>query len=577
MSKLEKLQPDATVKYIPANSRRRKLPGKGFKILSFMPAFNWVSLLYLGLINSSTLNVFTADMKRNASREEKTAAFVPFKAYSPTYFSMNKDQQAWYFYWRSQTRQGNYMDTDVSYIFVLIYELLSGIGWQDPQEGHQKLIQLWEAYRKKSSSLEHYLRRWTFDFTQQYNLEYSFCGVDDNSLLYPSFMIDILISQHEEDIPLKLPFSLINNLCDYPLVNTKFYKDGNQDLMHEAIPRVITLVDSALRKNKQKGILDTYGPPSVEKQEYDVFIGAVCPQANKKTYATVKDYSTYPKLRVYINELVRYSENTLRELRGFEGRLSRVKIDKETAKLIKKFLKSQYGIQATQEYEPPKEQKVLLDVEKIKKLRVDSDAVRTALEVKETTIPDKKALLTDVQEVTAIYIAISPSARNLLDRLEKSSWECSATKEDETLIAEINRLAERYLGRALLVTEDSRIIAEDDYQDELEYIYQNQPAISSEGSGSKLFDSSKLTSEMKEFVDALLPAQQKALYVLITSEKTQDDLETIAEEAHTMPQLLLDDINALAVQLIGDIIVDAADQKPKVLDEYIDLLKQSII
>lgn len=737
MSKLEKLQPDETVKYIPANSRRRKLPGKGFKILSFMPAFNWISLLYLGLINSSTLNVmcaiayavitftntslsaliwilgivhyeiayrnvktqiigdsvksttqtkttpihnstsrfngfsdivvpreqeekqsipvkpssvlegvkgavsprststasefpnvvaskeqeyknrfsdiivpgeqeskqsipvkplyvpenvsvsislenssytkFFADMKRNASREEKTAAFVPFKTYYPTYDSMNKDQQAWYFYWRSQIRQGNYMDTDVSYIFVLVYELLSGIGWQDPQEGHQKFIQLWAAYRKKSSSLEYYLRRWTFDFTQQYNLEYSFSGVDDNSLLYPSFMTDILISQHAEDMPLKLPFSLINNLCDYSLVNSKFYKDGNQDLMHEAIPRVITLADSALRKNKQKGILDTYGPPSIEKQEYYAFTSAVCPQANKKTYATVKDYSTYPKLRAYINELVRYSENTLRELRGCKGRLRGVTIDEETAKLIKKFLKTQYGLQATQENEPPKEQKVLLDVEKIRKLRVDSDAVRTALEVKETTIPDKKALLTDVQEVTAIYTAISPSARNLLDRLEKSSWECSATQGDETLMAEINRLAERYLGRALLVTEDSRIIAEDDYRDELEYIYQNQPATSSEGNGSKLFDSSKLTSEMKEFVDALLPAQQKALYVLITSEKTQDDLETIAEEAHTMPQLLLDDINALAVQLMGDIIVDAADKKPKVLDEYIDLLKQSII
>ncbi|MFA0822711.1 MAG: TerB N-terminal domain-containing protein [Methanomethylovorans sp.] len=776
MSKLEKLQPDATVKYISANSRRRKLPGKGFRILSFMPAFNWISLLYLGLINSSTLNVmcaiayavitftntslsaliwilgivhydiayrnvktqiigdsvksttqtkttpiqnstsvsngfsdivvpeeqelkqsisvmpssvlegvrgdfspkststasefpnvvaskeqeyknrfsdivvpgeqeskqslpvkpsyvsedvsvfvsentavsngfsdivvsgeqeekqsipvkpsyvsenvsvsislenssytkFFTDMKRNALREEKTAAFVPFKTYYPTYDSMNKDQQAWYFYWRSQIRQGNYMDTDVSYIFVLVYELLSGIGWQDPQEGHQKFIQLWAAYRKKSSSLEYYLRRWTFDFTQQYNLEYSFSGVDDHSILYPSSMTDILISRHAEDMPLKLPFSLINNLCDYPLVNSKFYKDGNQDLMHEAIPRVITLADSALRKNKQKGILDTYGPPGIEKQEYYAFTSAVCPYANKKTYATAKDYSTYPKLRVYINELVRYSENTLRELRGCKGRLRGVTIDEETAKLVKKFLKKQYGLQATQENEPLKEPKVLLDVEKIKKLRLDSDAVRTALEVKETTIPDKKALLTDVQEVTAIYTAISPSARNLLDRLEKSSWECSATQGDETLIAEINRLAERYLGCSLLVAEASKIIAEDDYQDELEYIYKNKTATLSEGNGSRLFDSSVLKPEMKEFVDSLLPVQQKSLYVLITSEKPQSDLETIADEALTMPQLLLDDINELALQIIGEIIVDTADQKPQILDEYIDLLKQSV-
>ena len=99
---------------------------------------------------------------------------------------------------------------------------------------------------------------------------------------------------------------------------------------------------------------------------------------------------------------------------------------------------------------------------------------------------------------------------------------------------------------------------------------------------SKLFDSSKLTPEMKEpemkeFVDALLPIQQKALYVLITSENPQNDLETIAEEANTMPQLLLDDINALALQIIGEIIVDTIDEKPRILDEYMDLLKQSVV
>jgi len=221
----------------------------------------------------------------------------------------------------------------------------------------------------------------------------------------------------------------------------------------------------------------------------------------------------------------------------------------------------------------------LIDPKRIKILTDDSDNMRKALDPTslDPTIPEKKELLTDIQKVTVIYTAISPSARSLLDRLEKSLWECSVSQGDEPLIAEINRLAERDLGCALLVSEASKIIAEDDYRDELEYIYQNQPATSSEGNGSKLFDLSVLTSEMKDFVDALLPVQQKALYVLITNENPQSDLETIADEAHTMPQLLLDEINALAVKLIGDIIVDAANQKPQILDEYIDLLKQSVV
>ena len=659
----------------------RKLPGIGFRILSFIPALNWISLLYIGLINSNTLNVifaiayavitftvislsplmwivgivhyavayrnvkkqiidgmgkattqtttnpihkntsisngfsdivvseekeykqsipvkpsyasegvkvsisientsntkFFIDMKKNASREGKTAAFVPFMSYWPTYDSMNKAQQAWYFYWRSQIHQGNYLDTDLSYIFVLIYELLSGIGWQDPQEGYQKLMQLWAAYRKKFPSLDSYLTRWTFDFTQQYNLEYRLSDVDENPRLAPSVMADILISRRVEDVPLKLNFSLIDALSDYSLVKSKFYKDGNQDLMHEAIPRVIALADAASRKNKQKGILDIYGPSSIKKQEYYAFSSAVCPQANKKTYVTVKDYSTYPELRAYIKELVRYSEITLRELRGYKGRLRGVTIDEETAKLVENFLKKEYGKQATQAKEPSKP-KAIIDPEKIKRITKESYDTSKALDTTslDTTIPENKELYTNVQEITAIYTAISPSARSLLDRLDKSSWECSAAQGDEPLIAEINRLAEHHLGCILLVSEASKIIAEDDYRDELEYIYQNQPATSSEGNSSKLFDSSVLTPEMKYFVDALLPVQQKVLYVLITNENPQSDLETIAEEALTMPQPLLDEINELARQLIGDIIIENADQKPHVFDEYIDLLKQSV-
>jgi hypothetical protein len=257
-------------------------------------------------------------------------------------------------------------------------------------------------------------------------------------------MTDILIALHAEDVPLKLHFSLIDALSDYSLVKSKFYKDGNQDLMHEAIPRVIALADAALRKNKQNGILDTYGSPSIKKQEYYAFTNAVCPQANKKIYVTIKDYSTYPKLRAYIKELVRYGENTMRELRGYQGLLRSVTIDEETAKLVENFLKKEYGQQATQANKTLKKSEVILDFENINILRVQSDAVRTALEVKETTIPDKKELLTDIQEITAIYTVISPSARSLLDRLEKSSWECSAVQGDEPLIAEINRLAELY-------------------------------------------------------------------------------------------------------------------------------------
>lgn len=661
---------------------KNKLPGRACRIVSFIPALNWLSLLYIGVINANIANIicailycvltfafpsiapllwivgivhyaivydnikknnsgtaifpsqqanssfqrsykqgtqnargfsdvtisgttehrqaipnrptpnipqvrvsfsantsqdkFFSDMQRYVSFEGQPAAFLPFMTYWPTYDSMNKQQQAWYFFWRSQVRRGNYPETDLSYIFIHIYELLSGVGWQTPQQGYDLLVQIWSAYKGRFPTLNHYMSDWIFDFAQLHNLLYSAPFEDDSARILPSTMTDILVEQHAEDVPLKLPFALIDALCDYSLVNSKFYKDGNQDLIQEAIPRVVALADAALRKKTQKGVLATYGPNRPKKQEYYMFRSAVCPQANKKMVFTVKAYSANPKFRGYINELVRYGENTLRELRNCRGRLRGITLDDETATLVESFLKKEYGQSSIKSIEQAKKVEVSLDFESIDILREQSDAVRDALQVEEIAILAEKSLLTDVKEVTAVYVAISPEARSYLDRLEKSGWECETRPEDEASVSEINHLAEHYLGCALLVKEQNLIATEDDYRDELSYIYENPPQLPNDEGNSQLFNLSTLPSELQEFVGCLVPEQQKALHALLSCEHPESELERIAEEAMTMPQIILDDINGMAMQVLGDLIVDAMEQEPRVMDEYLTTLKKSI-
>jgi hypothetical protein len=519
---------------------------------------------------------FFADMKRFAQKDGKAVSLVPFMSYWPTYDSMNKSQQAWYFYWRSQVSQGNYIDTDLSYIFVLIYELLSGTGWETPREGYEKLTRVWNAYRERFPALDRYLADWTFDFAQQYELKDILLSGQENPHAWPSAKTDLTIAQHASEVPLKLSFPIIDALCDYSIVSSKFYKDGNQELMREAIPRVVALADAALQKKTGKGILDTYGPTRAKKQDYYAFASAVCPQANQKMTFTVKGYSASPKLRAYINELVRYGENSLRGLCGCRGRLRGITLDPETSKLIDSFLAKEYGNRQKIDSSNEKPTKVVLNFENINTLREESDAVREALSVEEPEAKAEKALLTDVKEVTSIYLALSPESRGLLDRLQKNAWEVPSQQGDEALIQEINRQSERYLGRALLAVENADIIAEDDYRDELAYIFENPPAMPAEKPKAKHFDSSLLPEEFRDFVEALSPEQGKALLAVIASADPQPELEKIAEEAMTMPQILLDDINAAAMQYLGDILIDTAEESPHVLDEYAPALKKSI-
>ena len=524
-------------------------------------------------INTSQ-NKFFKDMRKYASLEGKPAVFVPFMAYWPTYDSMNKQQRLWYFYWRTQLRQGNFLHTDLSYVFLLVYEILSGVGWQKPQEGYELLMQLCSAYKSNYPTLTKYLSNWIFDFALQFNLPYNFLDEYDLVKLSPSAMTDALIDQHTNDIPLRLPFALIDVLCDYPVVKSKFFKEGNQDLMQEAIPRVIALADAALRKKTQKGIIATYGPSKSIKQDYFPFRNAVCPSANKKSVITVKPYSSNKRLRAQINELVRYGENTLRELRGWNGRLRGITLDAEMAKHISLFLTKEYGQIETKKDVSVNRSEVVLDIKSIEILREKSDAVRAALHVEDDTVSPEKESLTNLQEIRAICIALSTEARQFLNQLEQYNWERELLFEYEEIITEINRLAEPYLGCSLLIKEEGSIMVEDDYRDELDYIYQNPPQIPD--ASLTMFNLSTLPPELKEFFVMLAPEHLKALYALLASKHPLSDIEKIAEESMTMPQIIIDEINEIAMVALGDLIIDSMEQKPVIIDEYLTTFKQSI-
>ena len=123
-------------------------------------------------------------MKQFEHKEGKKAELVPFMQYYPTYSSMDKQQKEWYFYWRSQVRKGIYLDTDLSYIFVHVYELLSGYGMNNADDGYKQLLELWKNYRKEYPKLDGYLFEWIFDFCQLYNLDFEMPGWTDLSLPY---------------------------------------------------------------------------------------------------------------------------------------------------------------------------------------------------------------------------------------------------------------------------------------------------------------------------------------------------------------------------------------------------------
>jgi len=169
------------------------------------------------------------------------------------------------------------------------------------------------------------------------------------------------------------------------------------------------------------------------------------------------------------------------------------------------FLKAEYGQTASQVLQPEKTTEIVLDFKSINILREQSDAVRAALHVKNIDPPKEKPLLSDLHEVTAVYLALTTEVRNLLDQLEHVAWEYEYKLEDELLIAEINRLAEHYLRCVLLIKENDIIAVKNDFRDELEHIYKNPPQLPDAHELSILFNLPVLPPNLKEVIEHLMP------------------------------------------------------------------------
>ena len=560
----ERTQPIPQMNFEPVKKEEHTAPNDNFEI-----HFDYESLYQPA--------DFVKDMKQFEHKEGKKAEFVPFMQYYPTYSSMDKQQKEWYFYWRSQIRKGIYLDTDLSYIFVHIYELLSGYGMSNADDGYKQLLELWENYRKEYPKLDGYLFEWMFDFCQLYNLDYKMPEWTDLSLPYQTEIKNVIISKHSGEIPLKLTFALIDSLCDYSLVRSKFYNDGHQMLMNEAIPRVVALADAALYKKEGKGILDKYGPNRPRKQTYYAFRGANCKNSNQRVDITVKDYINSAKLRAYINELVRYAENVLRELYNCRGRLRGVSLDDETAKLVKAFLYKEYS-PIKHESVPEKKTEINLNFDNIKELRTQSDTVRDALEVEETS-SETKELLTDLKEAKEIFIAMPQYCRNLIDELQKHSWEIDYNSSCQASIDIINGLSGKLLACDLLVVEGNHLILEDDYRDEFDYLYEHLEEIETakpNATADSTFDLTLLSEEMRELFETFSPYQEEIICVILSRTDVKNRMDKIAEAQMSMPEILVDEINDIASQYIGDILIDTFGDETCILEQYEDELKKAV-
>lgn len=106
---------------------------------------------------------FVQDSLRYAGESGGICQEVPLQAYWTTFDMLNSKQRDWYFYWRDQVLKGNYIEVDLSYVFLFTYELLNYSFNPNASFNVSMLVRLYENYVERLPKLERYLKQWIAD------------------------------------------------------------------------------------------------------------------------------------------------------------------------------------------------------------------------------------------------------------------------------------------------------------------------------------------------------------------------------------------------------------------------------
>ncbi|MEI2285212.1 TerB N-terminal domain-containing protein [Paenibacillus polysaccharolyticus] len=470
---------------------------------------------------------FVEEARRLAEVTGEETSPVPFMSYWPTYGVMNDAQLKWYLYWRTQVRQERYPDVDLSYLFVHVYELINGIGWLHPEDGYHQLKQLWLNYRERLPQLHVYMQEWMVDYVMVHDLQallHDVMMLSDGYL--PASLMDKELERVLQDNVAEVTLDMLKWYFDYDVTLNAFYRDGGKEWMERYVPKVMAVMDSYLQRTQQRGLLPELESKAEQTVKRTLFHKAVY---DESIYGRFVTFTHVPLIleREFVRRLIgiyRCTENKLRELLGFRGRLRGKTLEPELASVIERYLERAFAMEQAEAVTAPV---IQIDTAKLTSLQKDSEYVRKALSIEDSAHSESDNAESDLEENA--------------DENERHGM-------DEPLFQEQQ-------GGSLSILDNG-----------------SQPSMSSDRWNEVLIwdeaAEAHVPEEWREFAERLDARHVRAIHALL-GEHPDGDLMRLAEETGTMPALLLDEMNDIAMETIGDLLVDG----DRIVADYIDVFE----
>jgi hypothetical protein len=358
-------------------------------------------------------------------------------------------------------------------------------------------------------------------------------------------------------------------MSDYDISKSKFYGGEGQAAAELYIPQVVALIDAYVARKHGSNLITMFPPgPAVVRERY-LFRSAVYDISlyGYSVLVPVVRISKSPPLRSLITRLFRLTENKLRALMGYRGRLKDVKVDADMEELVTRFLQREFR-KAEQEAKGPA---VVIDRRKLERLENDSEVVRSLLTVEEPVETD--------EGIPAAFESAGRSA-DAAAVSRADGQPAAAARYEIDLGIEADRTHEAVAARA---EGHARLEepAAGDSEDEVtagagdgiagagaKGIAGAQVEGTAQGSAEPSPSASDPEADSwTRFASELSPLQRDAVLAL-TEEDGLAKVYRLAAGAGTMPELLFDGINELAMDRLGDLLIDVEELN----EEFIPML-----
>ncbi|MBE6675546.1 MAG: hypothetical protein E7594_01760 [Ruminococcaceae bacterium] len=254
----------------------------------------------------------------------KEAPHVGFFSYMPQYGQMTKAQLAYYLWWRENIIQhGVYLPADYSYILLNMYELIN-LPDDNPAKVRDALCRLWVAYHKDVPRLDRYFAEWICDFCLLHGLA---APVEQlapirDDVLAVATLKEFYLDCGEGAGGAEAYAKALLGFCCQYDYRKSKFAQGESKALYD---QIIPGVLTYLLERGGAGAEILRGKGGVQESVItrDSYVAALCSHRIKKRIEVrYCSISRSHELRFAVTDMVKYTENRIRAHMGVKSRLS---------------------------------------------------------------------------------------------------------------------------------------------------------------------------------------------------------------------------------------------------------------